>query len=62
VTRRGLVLAILLAALIGACDRIIDLSRKTVDAGTDAGAPRDGIGTDGIPDDGVVDDAGSPDA
>ena len=59
--RRTLAIAILLATMIGACDRIIDLSRKTVDAGTDTGSPRDGIGTDGIPDDGGVDDAGGPD-
>ena len=50
-TRRLLALAIALAALIAACDRVIDLSRRggpDGGAGTDTGASPDG----GTPDDG----------
>lgn len=50
-TRRLLALAVALAAMIAACDRVIDLSRR---GGPDGGSgnPDGGAGTDGIPDDG----------
>jgi hypothetical protein len=56
-------LAVLLAVLLAACERVIDLSRKGTDASTagDIGLPGDG-GTDGVPGDGGLDDGGgSPD-
>lgn len=53
--RRLIVIAIVLASLLAACDRVIDLSRTGggVDApvGSDGGSGTDG-GIDGIPDDG----------
>ncbi len=57
--RRVFALVLGLAALLAACDRVIDLSRKGVDAspGPDTANPGDG-GTDGIPDDGGADDGG----
>lgn len=49
-TRRLLAIAIALAALIAACDRVIDLSRR---GGPDGGAGTDtGTGLDGGADDG----------
>ena len=62
-TRRLLALAVALAALIAACDRVIDLSRRggPDGGGLDTGAGTDG-GIDGIPDDsggGVTDTGGS---
>lgn len=58
-TRRALVLALVIAALIAACDRVIDLSRRGPDGGgaSDVGSPGDG-GTDGVPGDGDVGDGG----
>ncbi|MBL0216281.1 MAG: hypothetical protein IPQ07_20645 [Myxococcales bacterium] len=57
--RRALALALLLVAMIAACDRVIDLSRRGgVDApGVIDVGPGDG-GLDGLPDDGAVDDGG----
>ena len=52
--RRLLALAVALVALVAACDRVIDLSRRggpDGGAGTDTGTNLDG-GIDGIPDDG----------
>ncbi len=60
--RRALALVLILASSIAACDRVIDLSRKGVDAseGPDTGTAGDG-GTDGTPDDGGVADGGASD-
>ncbi|MBL9020002.1 MAG: hypothetical protein JNL83_37805 [Myxococcales bacterium] len=56
-TRRSVALAIAILALIGACDRVIDLSRR---GGPDGGAGTDtGPGPDGgTPDDGGPTDGG----
>lgn len=61
-TRRMLALALAIASLVAACDRVIDLSRRGgPDGGPDTGAGTDGGGIDGIPDDGggVTDTGGS---
>jgi hypothetical protein len=59
VKRRVLALSLVLVALVAACDRVIDLSRKGLDAseGPDTGTGNDG-GLDGAPGDGGVDDGG----
>lgn len=49
--RRAIAIVVILASLIGACDRVIDLSRS---GGPDAGGPDTGPGPDG----GTPDDAG----
>ncbi len=60
--RRVLALSLILVALVAACDRVIDLSRKGLDAseGPDTGTGGDG-GMDAMPDDGGAGDGGSPD-
>lgn len=62
VKRRVLALSLVLLAFVAACDRVIDLSRKGLDAseGPDTGNAGDG-GTDGTPDGGGVDDGGAAD-
>jgi hypothetical protein len=60
VSRRALVVALALALAVAACDRVIDLSRRSGDAGAgnDVGAVGDGGAGDGVPGDGGVDDGG----
>jgi hypothetical protein len=60
VTRRLLAGVLAVVALVGACDRVIDLSRR---GGPDGGASTDtGPGVDGGPDDGGgMTDTGGPD-
>ena len=58
--RRALAVVFGFAALLAACDRVIDLSRKGIDAseGPDTRAPGDG-GPDGPPDDAGAADGGT---
>lgn len=58
--RRVVAIAIVLAALAGACERVIDLSRRSTDAmpASDVLVPDDGSGSGSGFDDGGVEDAG----